>query len=311
MPLVSLFDLLRNALNEGYGVGYFEAWDSYSLEAVLEAAEEEASPVILGFGGMMTDTEWLDNGGVELLGALGRVVSQRARVPVSLLLNEAQTFDQAVRGMEAGFNAVMLDTSAWGWEEAIESVARLTRLAHARGVTVEAEVGRLPDATEDGIDASGRRSPASAQRTDPARAAAFLAATGADCLAVSIGNVHLLTEQYAPVDLGLLEAIHRQVSVPLVLHGGTGLPPDCIPRAIACGVAKFNVGTLLKKTFLQALQETVASWTTSVKVHDILGSHKEADLFTRAKAAMTASVRERIRLYGGSGRARERGNRRC
>ena len=128
--------------------------------------------------------------------------------------------------------------------------------------------------------------------------------TGADCLAVSIGNVHLLTAQDAPVDLALLEAIHRRVSVPLVLHGGTGLPPDCIPRAIACGVAKFNVGTVLKKNFLQGLQETVASWPPAVNVHDILGSHKEADLFTRAKAAMTASVRERIRLYGGSGRAR-------
>jgi ketose-bisphosphate aldolase len=298
MPLVALSDLLGNARREGYGVGYFEAWDSYSLEAVLEAAEEEASPVILGFGGMMTDTAWLANGGVELLGAMGRVAARRARVPVSLLLNEAQSFDQAVRGMEAGFNAVMLDTSAWGWEAAVESVGRLTRLAHARGVTVEAELGRLPDATGDGIDDS------LAQRTDPAQAAAFLAATGADCLAISIGNVHLLTAQDAPVDLALLEAIHRQVSVPLVLHGGTGLPPGCIPSAIACGVAKFNVGTVLKRSFLQALRETVAAWSPSVNVHDVLGSHKEADLFTRAKTAMKAVVRERIRLYGSSGRAR-------
>src|SRR5689334_12891704 len=98
MPLVPLSDLLRNALREGYGIGYFEAWDSYSLEAVLEAAEEEAAPVILGFGGMMTDSAWLDNGGVELLGAMGQVAAQRAQVPVSLLLNEAQSFDQAVRG---------------------------------------------------------------------------------------------------------------------------------------------------------------------------------------------------------------------
>jgi ketose-bisphosphate aldolase len=298
MPLVSLVDLFKTARREGYAVGYFEAWDSASLEAVLEAAEEEEAPVILGFGGMMADTGWLDNGGVERLGAMGRVVARRARVPVSLLLNEAQTFDQAVRGVEAGFNAVMLDTSAWGWEEAIEAVARLVRLAHARGVTVEAEVGRLPDATEDGIDTSG------AQRTDPAQAAEFLAATGADCLAVSIGNVHLLTTQYAPVDLALLEAIHQQVSVPLVLHGGTGLPPDCIPSAIACGVAKFNVGTVLKKRFLQALQETVVSWPPSVNVHDVLGSHKASDLFARPKAAMKECVRERIRLYGGSRRGR-------
>jgi ketose-bisphosphate aldolase len=297
MPLASMSDLLQHARRESYGVGYFEAWDSYSLEAVLEAAEEEAAPVILGFGGMMADTAWLDNGGVELLGAMGRVVAERALVPVSLLLNEAQSFDQAVRGMEAGFNSVMLDTSAWEWDEAIGSVGRLTRLAHARGVTVEAEVGRLPDATEAGIDASR------AQQTDPAQAAAFVAATGVDCLAVSIGNVHLLTAQEAPVDLALLEEIHRQVPVPLVLHGGTGLPPGCVPRAIACGVAKFNVGTVLKQAFSQGVQETVASWSPSVNVHEVLGSHKEPDLFTRANAAMKARVRERIRLYGGSGRS--------
>ena len=139
-------------------------------------------------------------------------------------------------------------------------MAHLTRLAHARDVTVEAELGRLPDATEDGIDAS------CAHRTDPSQAAAFLMATGADCLAVSVGNVHLLTQQYAPVDLALLEAIHGQVAVPLVLHGGTGLPPDCIPRALACGVAKFNVGTILKQSFLQAMRETITSWPPSVNM---------------------------------------------
>src|ERR1051325_10073112 len=133
MPLVPMMTLLQRALQEGYGVGYFEAWDSYSLEAVLEAAEEARSPVILGFGGMMADPAWMDNGGVEALGALGSVAAKRARVPVCLLLNEAQTFEQTLRGMDAGFNAVMLDTSAWPWEEAVAAVTRLTRVAHERG----------------------------------------------------------------------------------------------------------------------------------------------------------------------------------
>src|ERR1044071_9139281 len=116
MPQVPMTTLMQRALQDGYGLGYFEAWDSYSLEAVLEAAEEERSPVILGFGGMMASTEWLDQGGVAMLGAMGSVVAKRARVPVSLLFNEAQTLEQAIEGMEAGFNAVMLDTSAWTWE---------------------------------------------------------------------------------------------------------------------------------------------------------------------------------------------------
>src|SRR5216110_45236 len=104
MPLVSLVTLLERARQGGYALGYFEAWDAYSLEAVGEAAEEERSPVILGFGGMMADRRWLDAGGVEALGALGRVRAERAGVPVALLFNEAQTLDQAQRAMDAGFN---------------------------------------------------------------------------------------------------------------------------------------------------------------------------------------------------------------
>lgn len=297
MPLISLDRLLRTAREHAYGVGYFEAWDATSLEAVLAAAEAERAPVILGFGAMMVDGGWLDAGGVETWGALGAVVARRARVPVSLLFNEAQTFEQAERALDAGFNAVMLDTSAWEWDDAVAAVARLSRLAHARGATVEAEFGRLPDAVEGGIDDSG------ASRTDPDRAAAYVAATGCDALAVSVGNVHLLTAHTSPLDLELLETIGRRVDVPLVLHGGTGIPADAVPRAVAAGVAKFNVGTILKTVYAQALRETVAAWPRNPRVHDVLGSHKADDVLVPAQAAMTAAVRERIRLYGGAGKA--------
>ena len=293
MSLVTLTDLFADARCSGYALGYFEAWDSTSLEAVLDAAEAENSPVILGFGCMMLDSTWLDAGGVELLGAMGRAVAQRAKVPVALLLNEARTFDQAVRGMDAGFNAVMLDTSSWGTHEAMAAVAKLTELAHARGIAVEAELGRLPDAVGDGIDNS------SAALTDPEQAAQFVAHTGVDCLAVSIGNVHLLTNGYAPVDMAHMEAIYQRVPVPLVIHGGTSFPPAEVPRAIAAGALKFNVGTILKKTFLEGLRETVHALPAQPFVHDLMGSHKDADLFTQGKARMTAKVRELIRLYRG------------
>lgn len=289
--------MMERALSEGYGLGYFEAWDSYSLEAVLEAAEEERSPVILGFGGMMADSAWLDRGGVELLGAIGKVLAKRAQTPVCLILNEAQTLDQAVRGIEAGFNAVMLDTSGWEWNQAVETVRHLAQIAHAREVTVEAELGRLPDATDEGIDDS------TAYLTDPEQAAAFVEATGVDCLAVSFGNVHLLTGRYAPVDMGHLKAIRRRVSVPLVIHGGTSFPPEHISQAIACGVAKFNVGTILKQTFLQGVREAMRGWGDRVNVHEVLGSHKETDLLHAGKAAMKTKVKELIRLYGSSHKA--------
>jgi ketose-bisphosphate aldolase len=299
MPLVSMKTLMQQAQAAAYGIGYFEAWDSYSMEAVLAAAEEECSPVILGFGGMMADTHWLDNGGVELLGAMGSTVAKRAKVPVSLIFNEAQTWEQTVKGIAAGFNAVMLDTSAWEWQDAVKVVAELVQFAHERGVTVEAELGRLPDATADGIDSSA------AHLTDPAQAAEFLTRTRADCLAVSIGNVHLLTAHYAPVDRARLEAIHQQVAVPLVVHGGTSFPPDAVAHAIAHGVAKFNVGTILKETFLQAAAESLGTNRGQISVHGLLGSHKDTDFLTAGKAAMKEKVKELMRLYGSSGRSED------
>ena len=296
MPLVPMTDLFTQARDGGYAVGYFEAWDSYSLEAVLEAAEAEEAPVILGFGCMMADGPWLDAGGVEVLAGMGLPVARRARVPVALLLNEAHSLAQAKRGIDAGFNAVMVDSSAWEWERAVRVIAELVVYAHARGASVEAELGRLPDAVEGGIDDSA------AALTDPEQAAEFARLTGIDCLAVSVGNVHLLTTGYAPVDLDHLEAIYRRVGLPLVMHGGTSFPPQAVPRAIAGGIAKFNVGTILKKRFLEAVRAQVFSWPERVDPHQVLGSHQEADLFNAGKAAMTEQIRRLIRLYGGSGK---------
>ena len=297
MALVSMAALLGQAKAEGYAVGYFEAWDSYSLEAVLKAAEVEEAPVILGFGCMMAEGVWMDAGGIEMLAGIGLPLARRAKVPVALLLNEAHNLEQAKRGLDAGFNAVMMDSSAWEWERAVREIAELVAYAHACGASVEAELGRLPDAVEGGIDDS------TAALTDPEQAAEFARRTGIDCLAVSVGNVHLLTAGYAPVDLDHLEAINQRVGLPLVMHGGTSFPPQAVPRAIAGGVAKFNVGTILKKSFLEAVRAQVASWPAQVDTHQVLGSHKEADLLNAGKATMTAEVRRLIRLYGGSGRA--------
>lgn len=287
MALVPLTGVLADALDGGYAVGYFEAWDGYSLEAVLDAAEGEHAPVILGFGCLLTDQGWLDAGGIESLAGLGRAAAERSRVPVSLLLNEARTLEHALRGVEAGFNAVMLCSSE------VETVSRLVREAHARGVAVEGEVGTLPDAD----DATH------AIPTDPDDAAAFIDATGVDCLAVSFGNVHVLEGRTAAVDLDRLDAIHQCVDVPLVVHGGTSFPADAVEAAIACGVAKFNVGTALKRAFLDGLTGAVSSIAAGASPHDLLGSHGPADLLGAGRLRMTAVVRDLMRLYGSSGRA--------
>ena len=292
MPLVPFPDLLSRARAGGYAVGYFEAWDGYSLEAVVRAAELERSPVIIGFGCLLIDQNWLDRGGIEVLGSIGRVAAERSRVPVSLLLNEAHTREHAVRGMDAGFNAVMLCSSE------VEPIAKLTRLAHARGVAVEGELGALPDG-----DSRGQVDESHAALTTPSGAAAFVEATAVDALAVSIGNVHTLEGRLASVDLERLEAIHRAVETPLAIHGGTGFPPEAVPGAIELGVAKFNVGTVLKRTFLDGLQAAVASSPSEPGPHGLVGSHRETDLLERAARGLVEKVRSLTRLYGSAGRA--------
>lgn len=299
MPIIPMNNLLQAALDGGFAVGYFEAWDSYSLEAVLEAAEAEQSPVILGFGCVMADQTWLDEGqGVELWGAMARHAGERAQVPVSLILNETNTYDQALRGIGAGFNCVMIDTSDWPRQQAIDSLQQLVTRAHAAGVTVEAELGRLPDAIfGGGIDHS------KAFLTDPHDAAQFVKATGVDFFAPSIGNVHIYTGGVAEVDLDRLAAIYEATQVPLVIHGGTSFPPDAVAGAIARGAAKFNVGTILKVEFFRGLREAASAWPAQVNVHDVLGSHKATDIMQAGKVHMMRKVRELMQLYGSTGRA--------
>jgi ketose-bisphosphate aldolase len=297
--IVPLPYLLAKAQEGTYALGYFEAWDSYSLEAVIEAAETENAPVILGFGCMMVSETWLDAGGIEILGNIGLTLAERTHLPVALLLNEAHTYQQCLTGIQAGFNAVMLDTSAWPIESAIEQVRELVKVAHAQYVAVEAELGHLPDATEQGIDSS------LSSLTDPKEAASFVERTGVDCLAVSIGNVHLLTHGTAHIDLPRLSAIHELISVPLVIHGGTGFPPEAIPSAIRNGVAKFNVGTSLKQSFFNAIRESELTSDDNANIHDLVGSHREQDFLLAGKRSMQAKVQAYLQLYGSSGRAKD------
>lgn len=294
MPLVPLPALLAHARTHGYALGYFESWDSYSFEAVLDAARAERAPVIVGFGATMLADPWLDGRGIPFLGAMGRTLLEGCDIPVAFLLNETHTLEQALVGIDAGFTAVMIDSHRWPVDEARVAVARLVQASHAAGVAVEAEFGSLPDYIGGVID-DGH-----AYMTDPQQARQFVADTGVDCLAVAVGNVHLLTSGTAAIDLPRLREIEAAVDVPLAIHGGTGFPPEEVGAAIAAGVAKFNVGTRLKKAFLEAVMANAATWSGAESVHDLVGSHKDTDFLEAGKAAVTESVRSLIRLYGGT-----------
>lgn len=292
MPLIPMRELLENARAQRYAVGYFEAWDQYSLEAVLEAAEESRSPVILGFGSLMLNQDWFSNGGLHSLAVMGRAIVERATVPVAYLLNEVATFDHIRQGLQWGFNAVMQDTSYLPFEENIVATRQVVAAAHALGVDVEGELNALPDAS----GASG--DPHADALTDPEQAARFVAETGVDALSIAIGNVHILTDGEAAIKLDHLARLHERVDVPFVVHGGTGFPAEAIPQAIALGVAKFNVGTILKQRYLEGAREALAGLSGSPDIQSVVGSRKASDFLQQGKARVRDEVLRRMAQYG-------------
>jgi fructose-bisphosphate aldolase class II len=294
MSIVTMPELLGRALRHKYAIGYFEGWDPYSLEAVLETAEECASPTILGFGGAVADQVWLDRHGVEELSVLAHCLAERARVPAAILFNEAHTFGQILRGLRAGCNAVMLDTSHLPLDENLAWTRKMVEVAHPLGAAVEAELGHLADASDASVQAVG---------TNPQEAARFVEQSGVDALAVSIGNVHILADGEASVDLDLLEHIHRAVPVPLVIHGGTGFPESAIQAAIERGVAKFNVGTRLKQAYLDGVREAITALPGRPNIHSVVGSRDEGDVFGHGKARVKAEIRAFMQRYGSVGQA--------
>ncbi len=297
MPLISMHELLGRALRGGYAVGYFEAWDLASLEAVLEAAEAAQSPVILGFGGVMMDQAWLDDGAIERLGALGRATAEAARVPVSFLLNEVFTLAQISRGLHAGFNNVMLMTAAHPYADNVRLTQQVVALASQAGAGAEAELGHLPESgAEAGADGGS-------SVTDPDQAADFVRQTGVTALAVSIGNVHGLSSGQATIDFERLRAIGRLTKTPLVIHGGTGYPDDAVGPAIAAGVAKFNVGKILKQRYWAGLQAALAATAPDADPHLVIGSRKPGDIVLAGKQLMKAEVMRRMHVYGSTGQA--------
>lgn len=289
MPIVPMRELLRNAIENGYAVGYFESWDQYSLEAVVEAAEDARSPVIIGFGGMMTDRDWMESGGLELFAAMGRTAAENSKIPVSFILNEIWSIEIALQGLELGMNAVMLDTGDMPLEDNIRLTRKLVKLAHAIGADVEGECGQLADASTETVNHT--------MFTNPLEAARYVQETGVDILSVAVGNVHILTKGHSSINFELLAEIHKATNVPLAIHGGTGFPDEAVETAINLGVAKFNVGTIMKKIYLENLHMAFQELPAGAKVHDIVGSRKATDIFENAKNAVKTEVIRRMHVY--------------
>ncbi len=297
MPLEPAAELLMHARRNHYAVGYFESWDLGSLEGVIDAAEQSRAPIIVGFNGeFLARPERALPARLEWYGALGRAAAETARVPCAVMFNECPADAWVERATRLGFNLVMLADADAGHEDLTRRVAEVVRVAHARSVAVEAELGVLPSG-------AAEHAGTASSLTDPDLAAAFVRETGIDMLAVSVGNVHVLLHGQRDLDLAHLAAIGQKVNVPLALHGGSGIAAGSLAEAIALGVAKVNYGTYLKQRCLTALRRALSGADTNASPHHFFGYGGGADLVVVVRAAVCDAVLERIGMLGCCGKA--------
>jgi ketose-bisphosphate aldolase len=295
MPLISMKELLAGARAGGYSLCYCESWNLESLQAVIEAAEELRSPVVAGFnGGFLMHPERSRPERLVYYGCLAAAV-RASSAPIAFLLNETDDLAQMEEGIRAGFNSVMVENACLGLNEYRQRVKEVVSMARANHVSVEAQIGHLPNGWDNGNGG---------EVTDPEGARAFVEQTGIDALGVSIGNVHILTRGTAKINLDSLREIHRVVDIPLVIHGGTGFPAEHAGEAIALGVAKFNFGTNLKQAWLAAVRQALAAYAEPMSPHPFLGIGGDKDIMVAGRNAVKQKAKELILAYGYAGRPR-------
>lgn len=291
MPLVNLDAMLRAAQAGRYCVAAFNVDNLEIIQPLIRAAELEQAPVIVQGGPV-----GLDHAGWEAVGAVVRDAAGRSAVPVALHLDHGASLAQVERALAAGFSGVMLDGSSLGPAEKLALTRQTVELARRVGASVEAELGAIAG-SEEGLDVSDE----AARFTEPGEAAEFVAATGVDCLAVSIGNVHWISDRPTLLDLPRLREIRAAVSVPLVLHGGAGVPEPTLVEAVAAGICKLNMAYVINHAFAEALGEALGlANVETVPGRRRVHPHK---VLLAGRNAVEAVARGRIRLLGGSGRA--------
>ena len=286
--LVSAAKMLKDAKAGKYAVGHFNINNLEWTKAILLTAQELNSPVILGVSegagkymcGFKTVAAMVD----AMVNELG------ITVPVALHLDHG-SYEGALKCIEAGFSSVMFDGSHYGIEENIEKTKEIIALAHSKGISVEAEVGAI-GGEEDGVIGAG-------EVADPAECAK-IAGLGVDFLAAGIGNIHgVYPPNWKGLDFETLDKIHAATNnIPLVLHGGTGIPADMIRKAVSLGVSKINVNTECQLSFAAATRQYIEA-----------GKDKQGKGFDPRKLlapgadAIKATVREKIELFGSMNKA--------
>ncbi|PAQ15269.1 fructose-1,6-bisphosphate aldolase, class II [Bacillaceae bacterium SAOS 7] len=287
MPLVSMTDMLNKAKEEKYAVGQFNLNNLEFTQAILQAAEEEKSPVILG----VSEGAARYMGGFKLVVAMVEALMEEynVTVPVAIHLDHGSSFEMCAKAIHAGFTSVMIDGSHHPLEENIELTKKVVELAHIHGVSVEAELGRIGGQEDDLIVDD-----AEAMYAIPSECDQLVRETGVDCFAPALGSVHGPYKGEPNLGFDRMEEVMNLTGVPLVLHGGTGIPTKDIQRAISLGTAKINVNTENQIASAKTVREVLAEKPDLYDPRKYLGPARET---------IKETVKGKMREFGSAGKA--------
>lgn len=279
--LVNMNDILLPAKEGNYGVGFFNAINVEMARAVIETAEELRAPVIVGTAEILLPTMEL-----ELVADYLIPMAKRSSVSICVHYDHGLTFARCMEALRLGFTSVMYDCSTVSYEENVSRVAEMVKICHGMGVTVEAELGHVGDNT-----GAGKLEHPEDYYTDPDTAVDFVKRTGADALAVAVGNAHGDYAFPPKLDFDRIDTISKKTNIPLVLHGGSGLTDDDFRRAVKLGISKVNIFTDIDKAGKAGVEAGIAA-----------GEKTMMGLIPYEISAMKKVVAEKIRLFGSEGK---------
>ena len=282
MPLVTSKEMLLKAQEGGYAVGAFNAENMEMVKAIIQAAEELKAPVMI-----QTTPSTVKYGTVDTYAAIVAAEAKKASVPVCLHLDHGSSFELAMQAIHAGYTSVMIDGSKLDFEANIAETKRVADVANALDIPCEAELGKV-GGKEDDLEAEADTN------TDPQEAKEFVERTGVTSLAVAIGTAHGLYQGTPKLDFERLAAIREVVSIPLVLHGASGVPDDAVRESIRLGICKVNFATELRIAYSDGVKKYLAENPDGFdpKKYGAAGMEN-----------VTALVKEKISVCGSEGQA--------
>jgi ketose-bisphosphate aldolase len=266
MSIVTNKDLLDRAKAGHYAVAAFNTNNLEYIQAILLAAAEKNAPVIIEAA--KSEVDYM-NGYVFV--SMVKLLAENLSIPVGIHLDHGPSYEEALRCIRYGFTSVMYDGSPLPLEENIANTKRVVEAAHACGVSVEGEIGVIGQAMDgpEGTKNSG------SGLADPDQCERFVKETGVDCFAAAIGNAHGLYLSKPKLRFDLLQEIEKRTRVPLVMHGGTGIPPEDIRQAISLGVSKINFSTVMRKGFIETIKAAVDANPTDYDLMKLIEKGKK------------------------------------